>query len=83
VTSCVHRCHRRPAEPVTRGDALTGSVVAGKAGVCVFEEDLRRPQAILAHPDLRRLLDLRQPVAVVLGGVLCSSSPTPTTQLAW
>jgi S-adenosyl methyltransferase len=50
--------------------ALTGSVVAGTAGVCVFEEDIRRPQAILAHPDLRRLLDLRQPVAVVLGGVL-------------
>jgi SAM-dependent methyltransferase len=50
--------------------ALTRSVVAGTAGVCVFEEDLRLPQAILAHTDLRQLLDLRQPVAVVLGGVL-------------
>jgi hypothetical protein len=50
--------------------ALTGSVLAGNAGVCVFREDVRRPGTILAHPGLRRLLDLRQPVAVVLGGVV-------------
>jgi hypothetical protein len=50
--------------------ALTASVLAGDAGAGVFGEDLRRPEAILAHPDLHRVLDLRRPVAVVLGGVL-------------
>jgi SAM-dependent methyltransferase len=50
--------------------ALTSSVAAGNAGVCAFRGDVRQPEAILAHPELRRLLDLRRPVAVVLGGVL-------------
>jgi S-adenosyl methyltransferase len=50
--------------------ALSKSVLAGIGGVCVFREDVRRPEAILAHPDLRWLLDLGEPVAVVLGGVL-------------
>jgi len=75
---CVHEVAQR-ADPGARvacvdidpvAVALTGSVAAGNAGVCAFREDVRRPEAILAHPDLRRLLDLRQPVAVVLGGVV-------------
>jgi len=75
---CVHEVAQR-ADPGARvayvdadpvAVALTGSVLAGNAGVCALRGDVRRPEAILAHADLRRLLDLGQPVAVVLGAVL-------------
>jgi hypothetical protein len=32
--------------------------------------DLRRPDTLLTHPDLTRILDLTQPVAVIIGAVL-------------
>jgi hypothetical protein len=32
--------------------------------------DLRQPEAILSHPDVRRLLDFTRPVAVLLVAVL-------------
>ena len=38
--------------------------------VAVIEGDLRKPADILAHPDLNRLIDFRQPVAVLLLAVL-------------
>ncbi len=44
---------------------LTGNDRAG-----VIEEEVRRPERILAHPDVRALLDFGRPVAVLLGGVL-------------
>ncbi len=39
-------------------------------GVCAVEGDLRDPAGILGHPDLRALIDLDAPVAIVLGAVL-------------
>jgi hypothetical protein len=36
----------------------------------VIEADLRRTDAILAHPDLRTFVDLSQPVAVLAAAVL-------------
>ena len=39
-------------------------------GVCAVEGDLRNPAGILNHPDLRAVIDLDQPVAIVLGAVL-------------
>lgn len=36
----------------------------------VVREDLRRPEAILAHPEVRRLIDFSQPVAVLMITVL-------------
>jgi S-adenosyl methyltransferase len=36
----------------------------------VIQEDLRRPEAILDHPDLRALFDLDQPVALLLLAIL-------------
>jgi hypothetical protein len=38
--------------------------------VTVVDGDLRKPGDILAHPDLTRLIDFRQPVAVLLVAVL-------------
>lgn len=45
-------------------------ILAGNPHVAVIQEDLRRPEAILAHPDLTRLLDLTRPVALLLNAVL-------------
>ncbi len=42
----------------------------GVAGVAEIEGDLRDPASILAHPETRRLLDLSQPVALLLAAVL-------------
>ncbi len=39
-------------------------------GVCAFEGDLRDPPGILSHPDVRAVIDLGAPVAIVLGAVL-------------
>ncbi|MFI6231783.1 SAM-dependent methyltransferase [Micromonospora echinospora] len=36
----------------------------------VFQEDLRRPERILDHPDLHGLLDLTEPVALMIVAVL-------------
>ncbi|SCL18074.1 S-adenosyl methyltransferase [Micromonospora pallida] len=36
----------------------------------ILQEDLRRPERILAHPDLRALLDLAEPVALMAVAVL-------------
>jgi S-adenosyl methyltransferase len=39
-------------------------------GVCAFVGDLRDPAGIVGQPDLRAVIDLGEPVAVVLGAVL-------------
>ncbi|MFG1997613.1 SAM-dependent methyltransferase [Spirillospora sp. NPDC048911] len=38
--------------------------------VTVIQEDIRRPTAILAHPELRRMIDFTQPVGVLTTGIL-------------
>jgi SAM-dependent methyltransferase len=46
------------------------SILAGNDRATAIQEDLRRPEAILDHPELRRVIDLDQPVAVLLVAVL-------------
>lgn len=46
------------------------ALLAGRPGVAVVAGDLRQPGAILGSPDLRGLIDLRQPVCVILASVL-------------
>jgi hypothetical protein len=45
-------------------------ILAGNDLATVVHEDLRHPDRILAHPDVRRLLDFDRPVAVLLLAVL-------------
>jgi SAM-dependent methyltransferase len=42
------------------------AILVGNDRVSVLEEDLRRPERILGHPEVRRLLDFDRPVAVLL-----------------
>ncbi len=46
------------------------ALLAGGPGVTVVPGDMRDPAVILADPDLRLLLDLEQPVCVLLASVL-------------
>ena len=46
--------------------AHSQEVLAGNDRAAVIQEDVRRPTEILQHPDVRRLLDLRQPVGVLM-----------------
>ncbi len=39
-------------------------------GVCAVEGDLRDPAGIVGHPDVRAVIDLGAPTAIVLGAVL-------------
>jgi S-adenosyl methyltransferase len=39
-------------------------------GICAADGDLRDPAAITAHPDVRAVIDLSEPAAVVLAAVL-------------
>jgi hypothetical protein len=39
-------------------------------GVCAVEGDLRDPASIVGHPDVRAVIDLGAPTAIVLGAVL-------------
>jgi SAM-dependent methyltransferase len=45
-------------------------ILAGNERVAVIQEDLRRPERILTHHDVTALLDLDQPVALLLVAVL-------------
>jgi hypothetical protein len=45
-------------------------LLAGDPGVATIQADIRRPDEILDHPDLRRLIDFDQPVGVLLVAVL-------------
>ncbi|WP_433325287.1 SAM-dependent methyltransferase [Spirillospora sp. CA-294931] len=51
---------------LTHGRAL----LAGTPGVAVIQGDARRVEDILAHPELTKLIDLDQPVAVLMLAVL-------------
>ncbi|WP_250212889.1 SAM-dependent methyltransferase [Acrocarpospora catenulata] len=46
---------------------LTGSATGRTT---VIEADLRQPEAILGHPEVKAVIDFTQPVAVILAGVL-------------
>lgn len=46
------------------------AILAANDTVTAIQGDLRRPQEILAYPELQDLLDLSQPVAVLLVAVL-------------
>ena len=47
----------------------------GHKGFSVATADIRDPQAVLAHPEVTGVLDLAEPVAVVLGLVLQTMTP--------
>jgi SAM-dependent methyltransferase len=51
---------------VTHGDAL----LSGPESVSFVRADVRRPDLILDHPEVRRLIDFRRPVAVLLVAIL-------------
>jgi hypothetical protein len=51
---------------VVHGQAL----LAGSDNVAVVQGDLRRPEEILEHPDVRAQIDFGQPVAVMLVAIL-------------
>jgi SAM-dependent methyltransferase len=46
------------------------AILAGDDRATVIQEDLRHPDRILAHPELRTVLDLDRPVAVLLVAIL-------------
>jgi hypothetical protein len=50
--------------------AHSKQILSGNTLATVIQEDLRQPEAILAHPDVRRLIDFSQPVAVLMVTVL-------------
>ncbi|GGR80816.1 hypothetical protein GCM10010169_26270 [Micromonospora fulviviridis] len=50
--------------------AHSQEILAGNDRAAVVQEDLRRPEAILRHPEVRKLLDFSQPVAVMIVAVL-------------
>ncbi|MGS2619341.1 SAM-dependent methyltransferase [Micromonospora sp. LZ34] len=50
--------------------AHSREILAGNDRAAVVQEDLRHPERILAHPDVRGLLDFTEPVAVLVVAVL-------------
>jgi hypothetical protein len=50
--------------------AHSRSILAGNHRAAVVQADARDPGAILAAPELRALLDLGQPTAILLAGIL-------------
>jgi hypothetical protein len=46
------------------------AILAGNPGAWAVQGDVRKPAAILDHPDVRRTLDFTRPVAVLLVAVL-------------
>lgn len=46
------------------------NMVRGIPGTAIVEHDLRDPAAILADPELTRLIDVAEPTAVLLAGIL-------------
>ncbi len=60
-------------------------VLAGTSSAVAIQADLRRPHEILAHPELRDLLDLTRPVGLLLVAVLhfIPDEQDPATLVAW
>ncbi|WP_428964408.1 SAM-dependent methyltransferase [Micromonospora fluostatini] len=50
--------------------AHSREILAGNDRATALQEDLRRPERILAHPEVTRLLDFSQPVAVMIVAML-------------
>ncbi|HEY8474810.1 MAG TPA: SAM-dependent methyltransferase [Natronosporangium sp.] len=50
--------------------AHSRAILAGNDRATVIQEDLRRPDAILDHPDLRAMLDFDKPIALLLVAIL-------------
>jgi hypothetical protein len=50
--------------------AHSKAILAGDDGATIIEADLREPEAILSHPEVGRLIDFTQPVALLLVQVL-------------
>jgi SAM-dependent methyltransferase len=50
--------------------AHSRAILAGNPDTAVIHADLREPEAILSHPETRRMLDFTQPVAIILSAVL-------------
>ncbi|HEX2313506.1 MAG TPA: SAM-dependent methyltransferase, partial [Thermomonospora sp.] len=46
------------------------ALLSGTDGVTIIQGDVRRPDEILAHPELRELIDFREPVAVLMLALL-------------
>jgi hypothetical protein len=65
--------------------AHSRAILAGDPRTAVVNADLRQPDRILADPDLRRLIDLRKPVAVLLLAVLhfIRDEEDPAGIVAW
>lgn len=71
---------RRPARPSRRPRSSTShdplvhvhntALLAGDDRVASVRADMRQPEAILDHPDLARLIDLRRPVGLLCVAVL-------------
>jgi SAM-dependent methyltransferase len=55
-------------DPIAVAHSL--AILESNPNATAIHEDLRRPDEILSHPDLRAMLDLREPVAVLLVAVL-------------
>jgi O-methyltransferase involved in polyketide biosynthesis len=55
-------------DPVAIAESL--QILDGNALATAVRADVREPQSILGHPALRRLLDLGQPIGLLLVGVL-------------
>ena len=51
------------------------ALLAKGDGLAAFQADLTDPETVLADPDLAKVLDLTQPVGVILGGVAHFLSP--------
>jgi SAM-dependent methyltransferase len=50
--------------------AHSREILAGNDFATAIQEDLRRPREILDHPEVRKLIDFAQPVAVMIVAVL-------------
>ena len=50
--------------------AQSAALLAGNPNASVIQADVRDPKQILDHPEARRLLDLRQPIGVLLVSLL-------------
>ncbi|MEV4759153.1 SAM-dependent methyltransferase [Micromonospora sp. NPDC049559] len=50
--------------------AHSREILYGVSGATVVQEDLRRPDRILNHPEVRELLDFDEPIAVIVVAVL-------------
>jgi SAM-dependent methyltransferase len=57
-------------DPVAVAVAHSKAILADHGNAAVIEGDLREPEKILAHPALTRLIDLGQPVGLLLVSVL-------------